>query len=111
VKDPEVPVRRVMVRPDAEGLSARGDCGGESHGDGAGVMCSEGDSGALEPRPWNQGRQAQVSLSLRSFQTSYSSEFEADEHRRREDAGVRQRTTAFLLERALREEPQERQRT
>jgi len=49
-------------------------------------MCFEGGFEALEPRPWNQGGWAQVSWRLRSFQTSYSSEFEAVEHRRREDA-------------------------
>jgi|SwirhirootsSR2_FD_contig_111_12744_length_969_multi_5_in_0_out_0_2 hypothetical protein len=95
-----------MVRPDAEGSTTRGDSGGESRFDGAGVMGSEGDSEALGPRPWDQGRQAQVPWSLRSFQTSYSSEFEAwstvDERAQR----VRRRTTASLSERASREEPQ-----
>jgi len=50
------------------------------------MMCSEGGSEALEPRPWNQDGRAQVSWSLRSLQTSYSSEFEAVEHRGREGA-------------------------
>jgi len=50
------------------------------------MMCSEGGSDALEPRPWDQNGQAQVSWSLRSLQTSYSSEFEAVEHRGREGA-------------------------
>jgi hypothetical protein len=45
-----------------------------------------GGSAALEPRPWNQGEEAQVPWSRRSLQTSYSSEFEAVRHHRREGA-------------------------
>lgn len=70
--------RRVEAR---EGTS-----GGESSRDGPGVMNFEGGSVALGPRPWNQGEEAQASWSRRSLQTSYSSEFEAVEHRRREGA-------------------------
>ena len=70
--------RRVEAR---EGTS-----GGESSRDGPGVMHFEGGSVALEPRPWNQGEEAQVPWSRWSFQTSYSSEFEAVEHHGREGA-------------------------
>jgi hypothetical protein len=40
---------------------------GESLGDGSAMMCSEGGSEALEPRPWNQGGGAQATGSPRSF--------------------------------------------
>jgi len=39
---------------------------GESPGDSPGMLCSGGGSGALEPRPWNQGGRAQVPTRLRS---------------------------------------------
>jgi hypothetical protein len=75
-----------MARPDAEDEAHEGKSVGEGLRDVPRMMCSEGGSEALEPRPWDQDVRAQVSWSLWSLQTSYSSEFEAVEHHGREDA-------------------------
>jgi hypothetical protein len=47
--------------------ACEGTSGGESLCDGLWMMCFGGGSEALEPRPWDQDGQAQVSSSLRSF--------------------------------------------
>jgi hypothetical protein len=60
--------------------ACEGTSGSESSCDRPGMMCFEGGSEALEPRPWNQNWRAQVPWSPQSFQTSYSSEFEAAKH-------------------------------
>jgi hypothetical protein len=54
---------------------------------------SEGGSEVLEPRPWDQGRWARVLLSAAELPTSYSSEFEAVEHRGRQSHGGRRKTS------------------
>jgi hypothetical protein len=66
--------------------ACEGTSGSESSCDRPGMMCFEGGSDALEPRPWNQNGRAQVPWRPRSFQTSYSSEFEAAKHRGQEGA-------------------------
>jgi hypothetical protein len=95
-------VRSVMVRPDAEGRSTRGEerrrkplrrSGGDV------LRRGLGGSGTTAVEPGRMGSSVFESAEL---STSYSSEFEAVEHRRRKDAGVRQRTTAPPLERASR---------
>jgi len=91
VKHPGAPVRRVAACVKALAQTPRaqaceGTSGGESRCDRPGMTCFGGGSEALEPRPWNQNWRAQVPWSPRSFQTSYSSEFEAVEHRGREGA-------------------------
>jgi hypothetical protein len=111
VEDPGVPVRRVMVRPDAKDESTRGDCEGESRRDGAEMMSSGGDSEALGPRPWNQGSEAQVPWSLRSLQPSYSSEFEAVEHRGREGAAGVATHHGLPVRKSFSRRTPERQRT
>jgi hypothetical protein len=59
---------------------------GESPDDEPRMACFEGGSEALGPRPWNQDWRAQVSSLSAQLSTSYSSEFEAVEHRGREGA-------------------------
>ncbi len=58
-----------------------GTSGGESSRDGSEVMRFEGGSEALEPRPWNQGGMGSSVWESSELSTSYSSEFEAVEHR------------------------------
>jgi hypothetical protein len=107
VKDPGAPARSGMVRPAAEGSSARGGRSGESRSDGPGMMCSEGGSEVLEPRPWDQGGPAIALLSAAELPTSYSSEFETVEHRGRQLRGGRRKTSRPIRPKGLRElEPQ-----
>jgi hypothetical protein len=88
-----------------------GKSGGESSRDGPGVTCSEGDSVALGPWPWNQGGRAQVPSSRRSFRPRIPQSSRlwstADEGAQQ----MRRRISAFPLERAPRVESHERQRT
>jgi hypothetical protein len=88
-----------------------GTSGGESSRDDPGVTCSEGDSVALGPWPWNQGGQAQVPSSRRSFRPRIpqSSRLWSTADDRAQQ--MRQRISAFPLERAPRVKSQERQRT
>jgi hypothetical protein len=88
-----------------------GTSGGESSRDDPGVTCSEGDSAALGPWPWNQGGQAQVPSSRRSFRPRIpqsSRLWSTDDERAQR---MRKRITALPLERAPRVKSQERQRT
>jgi hypothetical protein len=86
VENPEVPARSVMVRPDAEGGSTRGDerrrkPSRRSAGDV--LRRGLGGSGTTAVEP---GRMGSSALESAELSTSYSSEFEAVEHRRREGA-------------------------
>ena len=87
VKDPEVPARRVMVRPDAEGGSARGEQRGRK------PLCRPGKdalrrgldgSGTTAVEPGWEGASAFEAAEL---SVSYSSEFETCGHRGRRGAG------------------------
>jgi hypothetical protein len=86
VEDPGAPVRRGMVRPAAEDSSVRGDSGGESRRDGPEVMCSEGGLERPGTMAMEPGRAGSSVFEPAELATSYSSEFEADEHRGRKDA-------------------------
>jgi hypothetical protein len=104
VKNPGAPVRRVMVRPDASGQSARGDGAGESRCHGSGSCAPKRDSRDLGPWPWNQGARAQASWRVRRVR------LHARESARTRRGGVertqrtRRRVTASAPERALRVE-------
>jgi len=86
VKHPGAPVRSVMVRPDASGSSVRGDQRGRKPlRRPAGGVLRRGlrGSGTTAVGPGQAGSSALESAEL---STSYSSEFEAVEHRGREGA-------------------------
>jgi len=92
VKNPGAPVRRVMVRPDAEDSSARGEERRRKSPRQTGndvLRRGLGDSGTTAVEPERAGSSALESAEL---STSYSSEFEVVEHRGREGAGVRRRS-------------------
>jgi hypothetical protein len=82
-EDPVVPARRVMVRPDAEGLSTRGDERGRRPlrrpGDDV-LRRGLESSGTTAVGP---GRRSSSAFEAAELSTSYSSEFEAVEHRGR----------------------------
>jgi hypothetical protein len=96
VEDPGAPARRIMVRPDVEGSSARGDERGRKllRRPGNDVL-RRGfeDSGTTAVEPERAGSSALESAEL---STSYSSEFEVVEHRGREGAGVSRRSDASV---------------
>ena len=112
VNDPGMPVRSVMVRPDAEGSSMRGDEWGRK------LLRQPGDdvlrrglaglgTTAVEP-----GRKGSSAFESAELSTSYSSEFETVEHRGRR--GARGAATRFWPVRSKgpdEQEPHERQRT
>jgi hypothetical protein len=63
-----------------------GTSGGESPCDGSGMMCSEGGLERLGTMAMEPGRAGSSVFEPAELATSYSSEFEADEHRRRKGA-------------------------
>jgi len=109
---PEVPVRRIMARPDAEDRSARGDQRERK------LLRRPGDdvlrrgllgSGTTAVGP---GRTGTSAFETAELSTSYSSEFETVEHRGRR--GARDAATRFRPSRPKElseREPRERQRT
>jgi len=93
LEDPEVPVRRIMVRPDAEDEAREGTSGDESPCVGSRMMCFEGGllgSGTTAVGP---GRTGTSAFEAAELSTSYSSEFETVEHRGRR--GARDAATRF----------------
>jgi hypothetical protein len=80
--------------------ACEGKSGGESPRDGPGMMCFEGGSAALEPRPWDQGGQAQVSSSRRSFRPRIPQSSRLQSTADGRTQRVRQRITALPPERA-----------
>jgi hypothetical protein len=99
-EDPGVPARRIMVRPDAEGSSTRGDQWRRKplrrSGDHELRRGLEGSgTTAVEP-----GRRSSSFLKDAELSISYSSEFETVEHRGREAARGAATRLSLPLERA-----------
>jgi len=85
-KHPGAPVRRVMVRPDAEGSSARGDQQGRKPLRRSGMHVLRRGLRGSGTTAVGPGRNGSSVFEAAELSTSYSSESEAVEHRRREDA-------------------------